>query len=331
MWTKLVRERFYQQFMLKNGHKILSTMMWTLSVVLATNFIPSIALALTVSPTLIEHKAKAGQDISDSIRLYNETDQTLVIRVEIQTVDLESKNESGLPMLIPAQPKGLSSWISLGEEVIALSPAEYHDVPFTITVPDFIDPGGYYAAILFSAIANSSDPKTIQVISKTGPLIFLTVSGEFKKEAALLKFGFKDDLSGHWFSRHPEGFAVKIQNTGTAHLKPAGVIELFGNVGRERLLPINKEGRMILPGWTRSFENDWIRFEKGGWFHWLPQGLIKEWQGLGFGRYLASLTLVLGDSVASQELSYWVVPWRTMLLISLFTFLILLPIRRSKR
>lgn len=260
------------------------------------------AHALTVSPPVAEVIVQRGEKAERAIRLYNETDREVVVVAELMDVDFDEgrdvpifKNPSGSDQV-------LSSWIDRASTSFALAPGVAVDVPIAFTIPKEAIPGSYAAAILFSGLPSSTSESAVGIEGKIATILLVTVPGEVRYEGELVDFGLADGKTIR--SSAPDGFRVRIKNSGDVFFVPTGTVEIknmFGHLSEEVVL--NVDDRRVLPGWTRTF----ISEREDGASEWL-----REWQPFAIGRYTATLQAGLGERTFSRDVSYWVWPWRTM-------------------
>lgn len=138
--------------------------------------------------------------------------------------------------------------------------------------------------------------------------MLLQVSGDIQENANIAEFYSLKSVDGKqsMFESGPINFVQRIENTGNVHIKPTGTIEVSnmfgGNVASLRVNgdPTNPENepRSILPKSIRRFE----------------QTLDKKWL---FGRYTATVKLSYGQGQQplEQQITFWVIPYKLILLI----------------
>lgn len=284
--------------------------------------IPNKTEAITVSPPVIELEIGPGKNTTKMIRLYNELDIPISLFVELRGVDQTVHGETGVPTILPntetLEPP--LSWIELPYpyRTVALNPRSSSDVSLKIGVPVTAEPGGYYGAIMVSSQA-LDNYDGVRVVGKTAIMLLLTVTGDTIRKGAVTEFSAvpKHTL----FSSQPNGFFVRIQNEGTVHIKPTGTIDINGIFGFKKSLTVNKEERSVLPGWTRRFDVLWSGQELRG-------GFLGEWQRFGIGPYTAALAITVGGENLTQQFTYWVIPWRTLILLAV-SMVVLIVLRKK--
>jgi len=305
--------------------------MWrkiTLAALVAVLAVPMMGLshasALTVSPVIIEHEVQPGQTIVGTIKLLNEGEGTETYYAQAQ--DFVAGETDGTPSFIgTATTNSMVSWVSFDTTAVTLDGGESALVIYRVAVPQNVDPGGYFAGLLFSTQRPDTD-SGLGVVGATGPLLLVRVDGEVVESGAVTAF----DAAPSNGTSLPVDFNVTFANSGTVHVKPAGVIRItnmFG--GTAAVIPVNQAGGNVLPESDRSFTSTWQKAELSE----NASELVKEWRNYGFGPYTATLIMNYGETnqVVSASTNFWVMPWMLVVLfIILLVVLALLLMQYNK-
>lgn len=282
---------------------------------------PLSASAITISPPIIEFDVRPGDTIVDTIKLYNETEETKILNGAVQT--FKALNETGAPSFSSVEEStGLATWLKLDEAAITLAPAERKDILFSINIPDNAEPGGHFAGVLWTPSETTAlEGSGVGVTVKTGTLILVRVAGEISETGRLV--GFTADKTSYNYL--PANFSIRFENLGNVHLKPVGAIEITNLLGRKvTSLPINGDLSNVLPESIRKFDATWQKTE-------VPLG-ASEWQkereNFAWGKYTATLTLDYGvdGQKAATSLVFWVFPWRVTIFYLAIALLVILLI-----
>jgi len=282
--------------------------------------------ALTVIPPRLEIAANPGQSITETVKIYNETDKEQSLYTSTANFSAE-ENEEGIPKFNNYgnnNEDDLAKWISVDAGPIVINPGESKEISFTISVPGNADPGGHYAALFFSSQSPSdiSGSAGVGVASKIGVLILLRVSGDIKEDGRLVEFKLNEQKL--FYDHLPVNFSLLFQNSGNVHLKPTGEIKITNMLGMvsDKIL-VNKEmvgnGKNILPNTSRHLEAVWTRgsieAKDKGFFGKLNSEIVN----FGLGRYNATLNLGYGTKgqVAVAAVTFWVFPWHLILVFAL--------------
>lgn len=272
------------------------------------------ASALTVSHPIIELTANPGETLNVTVSLTNNESETKTFYPDIR--NFKAGSEEGRPEFLGGEEErnGFASWLKLPLSRITLAPREKQEIKFSIEVPASAEPGGHYTALLWGT-APAAKEGEVGISGKTGHLILLKVSGAIKEAGRPLAFGTGKKI----YSALPVDFAVAFKNEGNVHLKPLGQIEIKNIFGRQAaIIPLNAEGKNVLPASIRTFEASWLKEKYGiaetkgkGFFGGLAAEFQNEVGQFAFGRYTASAAVIFGsqNETVFIETSFWVIPW----------------------
>lgn len=279
------------------------------------------AQALTISPPKFELDGNPGSIIKQVIKLFNETEEARVFYPSLQ--GFIARGEAGEPGLIAESEYGLSKWVKIDTGPISLSPKERKEIPFAVEVPENAEPGGHYAAILFS----TQPPEAMQgatpiaIAGKLGSLVLLKVGGRLIESGKLVEFNTKDGKS--FFTHLPVDFYIRFENLGNVHLKPQGEIKITGLLditSTPTAIAVNNAGGNALPKSIRRYDVSWSKSGLGtGEGQSLLQELKAQWKGFAIGKFTAHLNLYYGaegKQMTGLE-SFWVFPWLLILVIAI--------------
>lgn len=289
------------------------------------------AQALTISPPRFELDANPGSKILQTIKLFNETEEARGFYPSLQ--DFTARGEAGEPGWVEEPTEfGLSPWIKIGTGPISLGPQERKEIQFSIEVPDDAEPGGHYAAIMFSTqppeVMQGATP--IAIAGKVGSLVLLRVGGEVIENGKLVEFNTKDQKN--FYTHLPIDFYIRFENLGNVHLKPQGQIKITGVLditSTPTTLQVNEAGGNALPKSIRRYDVSWT---KPG-LKALTQGIFEElkvqWKGFAIGKFTAHLNLYYGTEGRQMvaEKSFWVFPWLLILLILIVVVVMVFGLR----
>lgn len=270
------------------------------------------ALGLSAIPPRLEVTVKPGEHLTKEIKVTNNSDTERVINTKI--IDFIVVDQKGTPIKLENESGNkwsASQWIQTSESSFKLKPQETKAFVLTIIVPENATPGGHYAMVLHN-------PSNEVVLSETGSaieanvgtLVYITVPGEIKQQASV------DYIKYPKFSEYgPINFETSISNLSDIHIKPVGNIEIrnwFG--GKTANITYNESNNNIFPGTSHVFKNT----------------LDQKWL---FGRYKASLNATYGTSGSplTAYVSFWVIPYKILILIITVIILITIIIKLSHK
>jgi len=237
---------------------------------------------MKVTPSIIEDLIEPGDIIKKTIKVVNYSDSPVIMYAYL--MDFKAADEFGkAELIIPNTESGnyISSWLNITNQPINFAVGEEKKIPFIITVPENIGPGGYYGAVVFGTeppkmkVKGEDKGAAVSISQQAASLILLQVAGDVNENAIIKEF----NTDKRFYSTPFEvNYNVKIKNLGNVHIKPRGIIETKNMLGKKvSVITVNDESGNILPLSQRVFNNSW-----------------KE--DFGFGRYESSLAISYGTS-----------------------------------
>jgi len=173
-------------------------------------------------------------------------------------------------------------------------------LPVEISIPENMEAGGLYGAVLVSAHLPSAGPggeegKTksqVEIISRLGTLFFIRIRGNVLEEGSL-----KDIItSKKFYEKGPVPMEILFENKGNVHLNPYGIIEIRNLFGK-KIDEIKLDPWFAMPDSLRSRKVSWER-------------------NLLFGFYTATAKINRGykDIIDQKSIKFWVIPWKIVLI-----------------
>jgi hypothetical protein len=205
---------------------------------------------ITISPLTFELTAKPGETLTNTVKVYNPSGNTVSIKMSAE--DFRTVGESGQVIIEPQEDLtySLKKWVKIEPPEFTLKSREQRFVNFTITVPKNAEPGGKYGSILASPVAMSGKTQGSQVIiPKIGSLIILTIAGEAKESLVLKEFSASE-------SSGLVSFKIRFENNGTVHLGFKGLI-VIENCQGKKIEDLEVPVTNILPGAIRETDVSW--------------------------------------------------------------------------
>ncbi len=211
------------------------------------------AHALTVSPARAEVTGDPGTTLRGEIEIFNEQDSTRTFFTSFE--NFEPSGDTGAPHFIGAE-GGLATWLQ-AESQVTVESGKRKVVPYTITIPEGTDPGGYFGAIFFGTREpGAQDGGQVSVGGKIGVLVLLRVSGYIEESGGLLDFATKNNR--RFFTSLPIVFNYRLNNTGGDRVVPLGDLKIKNTFRiKTETLKANKKEGSVLPGSARKFEVTW--------------------------------------------------------------------------
>ncbi len=265
---------------------------------------------ISISPVTFELTANPGDALTSKLRIYNPSDVAIVVKMEVQ--DFKAVGEEGQAVVTTNEEMSYSIkyWTTIDPVEFTLEPQEYKFVDFTMDVPVNAEPGGKYGSILASIGGTAgSSPGGSAVAKKVGALVLLVVAGDVVEDLTV------KDFSVPSFQEYgPVPFEIRFENKGSVHVKPKGFIVITDLLGR-KVAEFEFPQRNVMPESVRKIEAEWNT-------KWL------------FGKYTASMVGVYGTSnenLTSRVITFWVLPWKLMLGVSVVLLIILTILFLSRK
>lgn len=214
--------------------------------------------SVSIRPAKSEHVVIPGASKTQTFTLTNSSDQPLLIFVTFEDF---APTAGGIPGGSPVEllgnkvgPHPLAQFLSTERTQYSIDPRGSLDIPVLVSVPSNTDPGGRYAAAIFT-FKNISDMQgngRVSTESRLTSLLYVTIAGDAQEAGRLANFGVLG--GGTFFQKvdvlHPLRFYVSYENTGTVHLNPYGRITLRGIIGQDKEIILDPQA--VLPGAIRT-------------------------------------------------------------------------------
>ena len=261
---------------------------------------------LSISPAIIDEKAKARDIIKESVTITNTSNHKLLLYPSVFNVRPGSGQEGFHPAVTASdRSDSLANWIELSRGVIELNPGEERQVPFTIRVNLNAVPDAYHAVVSFSDGGTRESAEASGALAAT--TINVEVQADIKEDIQLKKFS-TDNLV---FSGDDVLFKYQLENIGNQGLSPKGEIRIYNRRGEEvASIDVNQEGKVISPAQVGQLATVWNAVS-------------------GFGQYKAVLSIKYGTvhpETIEDTVFFWILPWQELLglfIASLITIVVL--------
>ena len=247
------------------------------------------AEAISVSPLTFEINVNPGEKLENYITATNNDGAKTRYRIEAE--DFVPIGEEGSVVLEHDAPAAISAkrWLSFEPAEFEIEPGASQQVKFTISVPLDAEPGGKYTSLLVSTAPIGLPEGAVGLAQKVGSLLLIRVAGAVTEKISIESFG------APIFSEYPPlTLSLRVKNSGTVHLKPAGYV-LFRNWLGQEVERVSLPQLRVIPGTTRAIPIEW----KPSWL---------------MGKYFAAFVGIYGanNETLAASTSFWVVPWRLL-------------------
>ena len=251
------------------------------------------AAPLTVSPVVIDEKAKARDILKQTVILKNNSDRKLSVYPSVNDID-PSAGEEGFVSAQDSEDRSasLANWIELSRVVIELEPGAEKEVPFVIRVNMNAVANTYHAQITFAEGGDRNSAESRGSLARV--TVNLEVQADIKELLQLNKF-ITDNV---FFSGDDVLFNYQLENIGNQELLPRGEIRIYNRKGEEvASIPVNGDSKTISPENMTQMASVWSAVQ-------------------GFGKFKAFLTIDYGKTQTASvqdTIYFWIIPWQQLL------------------
>ncbi len=283
-------------------------------------FFPTAVQALVLTPSSLDFSLEQGGEGSAEIVVANNAAESHEYSLSLVAIDLNSGRE-----LIGIQPISSSyeDWFTLSENAFLLQSNEAHIVTLTVNPYDSVETGVYTFAL--QATEHSAESEGISANTAALTLLFVTI-GKPEARAELLDFSTENEQ----FSELPILFTLTLRNSAERLVQPTGSIQIYNALGTVvRQLPVNVDGKRILPGEERTLMVQW---GGGEYPQTLFQKLYAQFSQFALGPFTAELSVMPweGAEPLTQQVKLLAIPWHALsvLLFVIFGIVILARFKR---
>lgn len=250
-----------------------------------------------VGPGKVEIELKPGEQKTVNLKVSNRMGDTRLFKVDIEDFT-GSKDPEQTVVLLGAErgPYSLRDYLQVPEMNFELKDGERATVPVTISVPTDAEPGGLYGTVLITTTSKNGGKASggSAIISRIGTLFFVNVPGTVRHDGNLKEF--QTASGGMFFSKGPIDFRLLYENNGSTHVNPYGEVKIQNIFGEE-------VGNVVVDPWFAMPTS--LRLREVSWN-----------RPFLFGMYKATANVNRGydDIIDSKSITFWVIPWKIVVL-----------------
>ncbi|MEJ0073275.1 MAG: hypothetical protein WDN27_04325 [Candidatus Saccharibacteria bacterium] len=297
---------------------------------------------LQVSPSPLVTTIKPGQKSVSQLKIHNAGTGTEELQIAARSFTFNS--DTGKVSLSDNTPPPIASWITFSATKFTVPSDQTYTEDITLNVP--ADAGFSYSFALVINRQNNPKPAGGTREINGSIAVFSLINVDRPGATSDLKVvSFTSDK--RLYEYLPATLSVRFSNVGNTIVQPSGNIFIQRSASSKTplaTLTVNKTQGYILPGTQRTVTAGW----NDGFATYQavaqPDGTTKNhlainWSDLShfrFGRYTAKLVAVYSDGQHDVPIegtvTFWVIPWRAILvLIAVIAALWLLARWRGKR
>lgn len=251
-----------------------------------TSKVQALGADIGISPSLIEKDLAKGQEITEEIEVFNNSELNLSISGAAKQFNYP-KRKTPNQKLNEVNP---GDWIIFGEPEFILEAKKSKKIPVTIRVPKNAQAGSYDFLIGFSP-ENNKEANSINIVGRINTILLVNVEGKVNYLAQLEKYFTNQKI--YLIANSMIQFSYTIYNQGDSYIQPQSQI-IVKNIlsGKNQVIDANQEKNRVLVGEEREILTNWQ-----------PKYL------LGFYKANLKVDYLQGKTLVGNT-SFWVIPLR---------------------
>jgi hypothetical protein len=277
--------------------------------------------ALQVTPSPIVSTVKPGTTTEIELKIRNASTAAETLKIAPRSFHIEDQNVK----LDDSTPPEITDWITFSSPVFTAQPGEWVTEAIKIKVPE--SAGFSYSFALLISRQSETKPTESGRLIKGAVADFALINVD--KPGASRKLDVAHFSSTkNLYEYLPSTFNISLRNDGNTIVQPYG--NIFIQRGKNSTspiatLPVNANRGYIIPGVTRTLSSDWTDGFPASKSYTAADGttkqrLVWDWSKLSklrVGHYTAKLVAVYdngqSDVPLNAEISFWVLPWKILL------------------
>jgi hypothetical protein len=288
---------------------------------------------LQISPLPIQLTTRPGTSVGADLRVRNGGSQDVTLKASLKTFTTEGEN-GHVALHEPKASDTYLSWVHLDKTSFDAPAGQWQTVHMNVDVPASAAFGYYYAVQFELANPPKAKPGAANVRGAVAVFVLLNADSPGAKRSARVA-SFSADHKSYEFL--PATFSVRVHNDGNVHIAPHGNIFIRHGSKPVGTLVVNNNDGNVLPRSNRVFSASWsdgfpvyqdvtdaagqpVKDKDGQTKKQLKWDFSKA-NRLRFGHYTADLLLVYNDGQRdipiNGSVSFWVVPWKLLLVLLL--------------
>jgi hypothetical protein len=281
--------------------------------------------SLQVYPSPLSTEVKPGTKTTIELHVRNNAAQTENLKIAPRAFKIDDTSKQ--LHIVDDQVPDIAKWITFSAPTFNIASAQTFTETITFNVPK--EAGFSYAFALVIERVKEQQGIPSQRSLNASVAIFSLINVDRPGAVRSLEVtSFRTSYGTYEYL--PAEFTVELKNTGNTIVQPSGNIfvkQSPGDATPLATLLVNDAGGYILPGTTRTFTAAWdngfqVVTKKPQTDGSTKEELTWNWNKLGdirIGEYSAKLVAVYDDGhrdvPLEAELSFWVIPWKMLLIV----------------
>ena len=304
---------------------------------------------LTTSPITADLLVRPGETKSTTLQVKNNGNTALSIGVQVRTFKANGTNGQA-SVLTPSVSDPSLSYVRFSRTTFTAQPGVFTPIEMTISLPKEAELG-YYYAVLFKPVLPTPTVTNTNKFTLSNAILVLVDTGSSNESRKLSISSFS--ASKKLYEYLPASFKINVRNEGNIYVAPRGVLTIARDSETAKpitTLDFNKPLGRVLPNSSRDFIQTWDDGfpkyvtktldgqpvpDKNGNLQKELKFNFAETDKFRIGKYHARLVMVYNDGQRDIPLyanvSFWVVPWKIILLVIGFILLQILFIVMALR
>jgi hypothetical protein len=290
---------------------------------------------LQVTPSPLVTTIKPGVKSTVELKVRNSGSGTENLKIEPRSFKLSS--DSTNINLEDTTPPPVAPWISFSAPKFSVPAGQNFGEQITFNLPK--DTGFSYSFALLISRQVIAKPAEGQRAINGSLAVFTLVNVDRPGATSNLQVS-SFTASKKVYEYLPATFSIKLHNAGNTITQPLGNVFIVRGNSKTPLdtLTVNETQGYILPGTTRTLQSSWADGFPA--YHTVTgsdgkeaQKLVWNWGQLSklrIGRYTAHLVAVYNqggrDVPIEGTVSFWVIPWKILLVLLIIVLLILFAV-----
>lgn len=208
---------------------------------------------ISVRPVLVDEELAARDIVTVPITITNAADRRYRLYATVNAIDIGAGGEiqEFISPSMDDRSTSLTSWIEVTRGRIELPPNGEVEVPVTIKVNPFAEPGEYHAFVGFVPAAKRFEAEDAALAGEAqGTVIRVEIPEDRQTLLRLDQFSVARVIS----TPADRTVEYEVLNPGDTPIAPRGEIIYYDGRGREvAAVPLNESGVTLAPGESRTF------------------------------------------------------------------------------